>query len=183
MIHSKKHDEGEKNNEEERPESQESQEEVLQKPESKEKTDKELAEEYLNDLKRCRADFENYKKRQENEREQMARFVTSGILSELIPILDNFNVAVAHVPEDKKNDPWVTGITYIEKQFEETLSRYGVKVMEVKAGEAFDPAKHEAVEHHEKEGAKNLIVEKVIQKGYLMGGKVVRAAKVTVTST
>lgn len=168
--------------EEEKSESQETQEAEEAPKTVPEKTDKELAEEYLDDLKRCRAEFENYKKRLAGEREQMTAFLTNGIISELIPILDNFNVAVAHVPEDQKNNPWVTGITYIEKQFEETLARYGVKVMEVKAGDVFDPTRHEAVEHHEKEGAEKLMIEKVVQKGYLMNDKVVRAAKVVVTS-
>jgi molecular chaperone GrpE len=103
------------------------------------------SDEYLNDLKRLQADFENYKKRMENERKDTMRFITTGIISDLVPILDNFNMAVAHVPEDKKSDPWVTGITYIEKQFEEVIAGYGVNVMNVKPGDDFDPTRHEAI--------------------------------------
>jgi len=149
------------------------------------------SEEYLNDLKRLQADFENYKKRMASEREDIKRFITTGIIADLVPILDNFNMAVAHVPEDKKGDPWVTGITYIEKQFEEVIAGYGVNVMEVKAGDAFDPTRHEALEMQsgnikmenegeEKDTSKGHIVVKVMQKGYMMGDKVIRAAKVTV---
>ncbi|MGB5018379.1 MAG: nucleotide exchange factor GrpE [Candidatus Moraniibacteriota bacterium] len=143
--------------------------------------------EYLDDLKRLQADFENYKKRMENERKDTMRFITTGIISDLVPILDNFNMAVAHVPEDKKSDPWVTGITYIEKQFEEVLAGFGVSVMGVKAGDDFDPSRHEAVSteetsnnNQETNDAEAHKIAKVLQKGYTMDGKVIRVAKVTV---
>lgn len=140
-----------------------------------------ISDEYLNDLKRLQADFENYKKRVANEQRETMRFVTTGIISDLVPILDNFNMAVAHVPEDKKSDPWVTGITYIEKQFEEVLAGFGVSIMEVKAGDDFDPSRHEAMGSEQGAGdTKEQKIAKVLQKGYLMGEKVIRAAKVTV---
>jgi molecular chaperone GrpE len=151
-----------------------------------------ISDEYLNDLKRLQADFENYKKRMENERKETMRFITTGIISDLVPILDNFNMAVAHVPEDKKSDPWVTGITYIERQFEEVIAGYGVDIMEVKVGDTFDPTRHEAVgseakneesgiENQDETKEKEQKIAKVLQKGYLMGDKVIRAAKVTVS--
>jgi molecular chaperone GrpE len=146
------------------------------------------SDEYLNDLRRTQADFENYKKRMVNEQKDAMRFITTGIISDLVPILDNFNVAVAHVPEDKKSDPWVTGITYIEKQFEEVLAGFGVSIMDVKAGDDFDPTRHEAVSteetsdnNRETNDAEAHKIAKVLQKGYLMGDKVIRAAKVTVS--
>ncbi|MFZ1720270.1 MAG: nucleotide exchange factor GrpE, partial [Candidatus Moraniibacteriota bacterium] len=146
-----------------------------------------ISDEYLNDLKRLQADFENYKKRMANEQRETMRFVTTGIISDLVPILDNFNMAVAHVPEDKKSDPWVTGITYIEKQFEEVLAGFGVSVMGVKAGDDFDPSRHEAVSteetsnnNQETNDAEAHKIAKVLQKGYTMDGKVIRVAKVTV---
>ncbi len=154
------------------------------------------SEEYLNDLRRLQADFENYKKRMMSEREDTMRFITTGIISDLVPILDNFNMAVAHVPEDKKGDPWVTGITYIEKQFEEVIAGYGVNVMDVKIGDTFDPMRHEAIGNEQgatnsehgtgniEQGTEDIKahkIAKVMQKGYLMGDKVIRAAKVTVS--
>lgn len=146
------------------------------------------SDEYLNDLKRLQADFENYKKRMENERKDTMRFITTGIISDLVPILDNFNMAVAHVPEDKKSDPWVTGITYIEKQFEEVIAGYGVNIMNVKPGDDFDPTRHEAIgsqqstgnNEQETENTEAHKIVKVLQKGYTMDDKVIRAAKVTV---
>ncbi len=148
-----------------------------------------ISDEYLNDLKRLQADFENYKKRMANEQRDTMRFITTGIISDLVPILDNFNMAVAHVPEDKKSDPWVTGITYIEKQFEEVIAGYGVSIMDVKAGDDFDPNRHEAMGREQgaedkeqgAEDTKEQKIAKVLQKGYLMGDKVIRAAKVVVS--
>lgn len=140
------------------------------------------SEEYLSGWQRTQADFENYKKRQASENTELGRYMINTVVAELVPILDNFNAAVHHVPESEKKSPWVTGITYIEKQFEEVLGKYGVKTMEVKVGEKFDPQKHEAIGHAEKEGGEELVIEKVLQKGYLMGDKVIKAARVNVTS-
>ena len=147
------------------------------------------SDEYLNDLKRLQADFENYKKRMENERKDTMRFITTGIISDLVPILDNFNMAIAHVPEDKKSDSWVTGITHIEKQFEEVIAGYGVNVMDVKPGDDFNPTRHEAIGSDQGAGSKEQEAQdtethkiaKVLQKGYTMDDKVIRAAKVTVS--
>lgn len=151
---------------------------------------KEKAAEYLNDLKRTQADFDNYKKRLAKDREELGQFMVKSVVSDLIPILDNFHQAVSHVPEAEKKSPWVTGITYIEKQFEDVLANYGVEPLKVKPGDPFDPTEHEALEHKAeaespdpvegKENNKKLMIEKVIQKGYKLGDKVVRAAKVTV---
>lgn len=168
-------------------------EEVMQEATAPKDIDwKAKSDEYLNDLRRTQADFENYKKRMANEQRETMQFITTGIISNLVPILDNFNMAVAHVPEDKKSDPWVTGITYIEKQFEEVIAGFGVNIMEVKAGDAFDPSRHEAVgsetkneesgiENRDEAKEKEQKIAKVLQKGYLMGDKVIRAAKVTVS--
>ncbi len=148
-----------------------------------------LADERTNDLKRLQADFENYKKRQAKDNSEMSRFMIQGIVSDLVPILDNFHAAVTHVPENEKKSPWVTGITYIEKQFEDVLGNYGVKPLEVKPGDPFDPTRHEAVEMKKAdpsidsgpaETSEGHVIEKVIQKGYMIGDKVVRAAKVIV---
>lgn len=153
------------------------------------------ATEYLNDLKRVQADFENYKKRQAKDQAEMTKFMVQGLVADLIPILDNFNMAVTHVPEEEKGSPWVTGITYIEKQFEDVLGGYGVKPLEVMVGEPFDPTKHEAIsvtedqrpttDERDRGGSSSVesrqSIVKVVQKGYMIGEKVIRAAKVIVS--
>ena len=144
------------------------------------KTAEELAEEYLNDLKRLQADFENYKKRQAESQKELAGYLIEKLLFDIIPVLDNFRMATGHVPEDAKDSPWVTGIQYIEKQLEDALKSHGVEVMEVKEGDAFDPTKMEAVSSDEEAGEGKQVVGKVLQNGYRIGERVVRAAKVNV---
>jgi molecular chaperone GrpE len=138
---------------------------------------------YLNDVKRLQADFENYKKRVKNDERELYGHLSAQIVTELIPVLDNFHAATEHVPADQSTSPWVTGITYIEQQFEAVLRNYGVEPLEVKPGDTFDPARHEALDHKTSEGEENklLKIEKVVQKGYQIKGKLVRPAKVIVS--
>lgn len=141
------------------------------------------AREGANDTLRILADFENYKKRVKNEERELYGHLTSQIVTELIPVLDNFHAATEHVPAEAAGSPWVTGITYIEKQFEDVLRNYGVEPLEVKPGDTFDPTRHEALDHKTTEGedSKELKIEKIVQKGYQIKGKLVRPAKVIVS--
>jgi len=141
------------------------------------------AQEGANDTLRILADFENYKKRVANDEKELYGHLVKKIVTELIPVLDNFHAATGHVPADAAGSPWVMGITYIEKQFEEVLASHGVTVLEVKPGDAFDPTKHEALDHKTTEGEeeKPLKIEKVVQKGYKIKDKLVRPAKVIVS--
>ncbi len=138
---------------------------------------------YLPDVQRLRADYENYKKRVKNDERELYGHLSAQIVTELIPVLDNFHAATEHVPSEAAGSPWVTGITYIEKQFEDVLRNYGVEPLEVKPGDLFDPTRHEALDHKATEGeaSKQLKIEKVVQKGYQIKGKLVRPAKVIVS--
>lgn len=142
--------------------------------------------EYLNDLKRVRADFENYKKRQQESQKELAGYLIEKLVLDLIPVLDNFRMATHHVPEASKSDPWVTGIQYIEKQLEDVLTANGMQVVEANIGDVFDPRIHEAIsqenngdEEKKAENAETKIV-KVLQKGYKLGERIIRPVKVTV---
>lgn len=143
------------------------------------------AAEYLDGWKRSQAEFENYKKRQADSQKDLIKYATSNILLQIIPIIDNFHASTAHVPEDQKDNPWVTGIMYIQKQLENVLSDNGVEEIAVKAGENFDPIYHEAIEdkecvHCKSEHKYQNKIKKVIQKGYRLGEKVIRPARVVV---
>ncbi len=180
------------NQTQEGPESQEPQEITEQPSESEKKTDetdKELAEEYLNDLKRCQAEFENYKKRQSATQKELGGYLIEKLVLDIIPVLDNFRSATQHVPPEQKDNAWVVGIQYIEKQLETVLTNNGVQMIEAREGEDFDPKIHEAVstearteELESVEGKNNEqhIITKVIQKGYKFGDRVIRAARVIV---
>lgn len=173
-----------KNQDEEKSEIQESEDIALQQSESKEKSDKELAEEYLNDLKRCQAEFENYKKRQAAAEKELGGYLIEKMVLDIIPVLDNFHSAMSHIPDGEKESAWVIGINHIKKQLEGVLTGSGMEVIEVKEWEEFDPKVHEAISHEKDNGNENEneqhMVAKVIQNGYKFGGRVIRPAKVVV---
>lgn len=135
----------------------------------------------LSGWKRCLADFENYRKRRDAEGAEMGAYKVERLVLDLIPVLDNFHAAAAHVPEEAKDSPWVTGIGYIAKQFEDVLSQNGVALIEPKVGDDFDPSRHEAIgtDGEVREGNVQKITT-VHRKGYMMGDKVIAAAKVSV---
>lgn len=141
------------------------------------------SQEYLNDLKRLQADFENYKKRQAANQKELGGYLIEKLVLDIIPVLDNFRSATQHVPEEQKESPWVVGIRYIEKQLETVLTDNGMQTIEAKEGEEFDPKIHEAVssEGNGENGSQKHLIAKVLQKGYKFGEKVIRPARVIVT--
>ena len=143
---------------------------------------KDKSEEYLNNWKRAAADLENYKKDQAKMLGEFRKFASLDVIFQILPVLDNFNASLDHVPEDQKDNNWVTGIIYIKKQLEDVLKNNGVEEIEVKVGDEFNPGLHEAIDTKEtnidtKETNK---IMKVVQKGYKIDGKVIKAARVVV---
>ena len=141
------------------------------------------AEEYLNDLKRVQADFDNYKKRQQESQKELGGYLIEKLVLDIVPVLDNFRAATSHVPPEQKDSPWVTGIQYIEKQLETVLVDNGVTPIDAEPGTSFDPSLHEAVgtEEGSEENTEEHKIAKVLQKGYKVGSKVVRPARVSVS--
>lgn len=130
-------------------------------------------------LKRVQADFENYRKRSQREREDFAKYLNSDLLLRIIPVVDNFRLAFNHIPENLQSDEWVHGIFHIRKQLEQVFTEEGL--IEVGAvGEKFNPAIHEAIEEVESKAPEGEITE-VVLSGYKMGDKIVRSAKVRVS--
>ncbi|QQS15983.1 MAG: nucleotide exchange factor GrpE [Candidatus Moraniibacteriota bacterium] len=136
--------------------------------------------EYLNDVKRISADFENYRRRQEERMRELSAMSSERFALDIIPVIDNFRMAAQHVPEAEKENAWMTGITYIGKQLEEALATNGISAFEVKEGDTFDPHVHEAVSREEGESAEEGKVAKMLQMGYKSGSRVIRPAKVVV---
>lgn len=139
-----------------------------------------LADEYLDGWKRCKADFENYKKRQSEALKDLALYSNENIILQILPVLDNFHASTGHIPEAQKNDPWVVGIMHIRKQLEKVLEDNGVSEIEVKEGNEFDPAVHEAVSNGQKKKELKNRIAKVIRKGYKVGERIIRPARVIV---
>ncbi|MEI6587831.1 MAG: nucleotide exchange factor GrpE [Candidatus Moraniibacteriota bacterium] len=153
----------------------------VEKKESKE-------DEYLLGWRRCMADFENYKKRQQESQKSIGEYLKEDSALQIIPVIDNFHSATEHIPEEQKNVPWVVGVMYIQKQLEDVLKENGVTEMEVEVGDEFDPNLHEAIASNQKdeaeEGAEKKDLEnkikKVVLRGYKLDEKVIRAARVIV---
>lgn len=138
----------------------------------------------LGGWKRAVADFENYKKREAETKKELIAFSNMNLILEILPVVDNFQASTEHVPEDQKNDSWVTGIMHIQRQLENILSENGVKEIDIKEGDKFDPQIMEAISdikpRNKCESANKNKVKKVLQKGYKINNKVIRAARVIV---
>lgn len=135
-----------------------------------------LADKYLSKLQWLQADFENYKKRMEKEKENWQKYSNETLIRNFLFVLDNFEQALASIPKDSQI---MTGLKIIFKQFWEILESEGLKPIKA-VGEKFDPYKHEAlmvVENKDKE--EDTIIEQ-IQKGYMLHQKVIRPSKVMV---
>lgn len=148
------------------------------------------ADEGTSDAMRVLADFENYKKRQQESQKELGGYLIEKLVLDIVPVLDNFRSATMHVPPEQKESPWVVGIQYIEKQLETVLVENGVTMIDAVPGEIFDPTIHEAVGTEEVKGPEPIEgqenneqhkIAKVLQKGYKVGGKIVRPARVSVS--
>ncbi len=145
------------------------------------------AEEYLYLLQRVQADFDNFRKRTLQEREEWAKYCSMRIATNLIPVLDNFERALCTADNDvnKRSDEvskFLTGIALIYRQLKDVLEKEGVKTMDA-VGKEFDPNLHEAVmQEANAEHPDNTVVEE-FQKGYLLIDRVIRPAMVKVAKS
>lgn len=129
-------------------------------------------------LKRERADAVNLRRRHEQEIVALRARVKAGVVSDLLPVIDNFERALKHVPANLQDNDYVKGVGGVVKQFEKTLADIGVERIKT-VGEPFDPHLHEAVGHEEGEGGQEVVSEE-LQPGYKLGDEVIRHAMVKV---
>lgn len=141
----------------------------------------EVTPNYLEQWQRAQADLENLQKRAVRERLEAVDGAQKGIILDLLPVVDNFDRALAHVPADQQNSGWLTGITYIHKQLLDFLGEYDVRRVDIKPGDAFDHNQHHAVQTVASEYPADQIVS-VIAAPYLMKGELLRPGSVTVSS-
>lgn len=137
------------------------------------------ADEYLDGWKRAKADYLNYKKEVERQREELAQFATIAMVLDFLPLHSNFKRAISHIPESAKNEDWVKGFMAIYKQLNDML--FNLNITEVPT-DHFDPAKHEAVDTQVVEGKHEGDIIDVVEAGYLMHDKVIQPAKVVVAA-
>ena len=129
-------------------------------------------------LLRTAAEFDNFKKRTEREKQSVAEFAKAGLIKQLLPILDNIDRASA---AEKDTPDYIKGIEMIVKQFEGIAANLGITEV-AQVGDTFNPEMHEAVMHIEDETLGENVIADVLQKGYKIGDTVIRAAMVKVAN-
>ena len=142
--------------------------------------EKAKSEEYLEQWRRVTADFANFKRRNEQERGELAKLFNEALVKGLLPVLDNFERALDSVPEELKGSGWLEGVTLTEKQLRGALEKEGLNAIEA-LGQAFDPNLHEAVAHDVSDEHDEDCVIGEFQKGYKLHDRVIRPSMVKVS--
>lgn len=138
------------------------------------------AEEYQQRLLRAQADFDNFRRRTLKEKEDLAKYASSKLVTELLPVLDNFERALATEQAASEAGSFIKGVDMIFRQLGQVLEQEGVKPMEA-VGQPFNPEFHQAVMTVETDEYEEGIVVEELQKGYLLKDKVLRPAMVKVS--
>ena len=137
----------------------------------------EKCEEYLSGWKRALADYDNLQKDLAREKESTRLYLVEELADKLIPITDHFSEAMKHVPEDALD--WLDGIKMIKKQMMgvlESLECYPIDPVRKK----FDPNEHEAIGSEKRKDSDDQIILEVVERGWKLGNKVIRPAKVII---
>lgn len=133
-------------------------------------------QEYLSGWQKDKAEFINARKRDEQSQKEFIKYANETLISELFPVLDSFNMAMGNKEVWEKVDKnWRMGVEYIAAQLKKVLEDHGLTEIDP-IGQKFDPMRDEAIE----DGKESDIVTTVIQKGYSLNGKIVKAPKVKV---
>ena len=137
------------------------------------------AESYLDDLRRLQADFDNYRKRTLREQTARAASASQALVARLLPVLDNFELAVSAAEQSRDFDRMLKGVEMVLGALREVLEGEGLVKIEAE-GKPFDPERHEAVIAVEQDGSEPGMVVDIVRAGYELGGKVLRPAMVKV---
>ncbi len=135
--------------------------------------------EYLDGWQRARAEFANFRRRQEAEWEQQVQMSNAHLLTQLLPVLDDMERALEAVPQSIQAESWLEGILLIKRKLELVLEAQGVQPIETE-GQFFDPAYHEAVSYEPLQGYEEGQIIAQVRRGYMLGERVLRPAMVRV---
>ncbi|MFC2056629.1 nucleotide exchange factor GrpE [Chloroflexota bacterium] len=138
--------------------------------------EKEKAESYLANWQRAQADLINYKRRSEQEKEELSKFANSVLMLSLLSVLDDMERAFTSIPPKLAKLSWVDGVELIERKLRTSLEVQGLSPIEA-IGEPFDPHLHEAV--RQDKGEEGIVIEEM-QKGYKLHDRVIRPSRVAV---
>jgi molecular chaperone GrpE len=137
------------------------------------------AQKYLDAWQRERAEFANYKKRVAQERADALENAAVDVMKSLLPVIDDFERAVANTPEDIAETPWAEGVVAIERKLKRLLEKYEIEAVDP-VGEPFDPDSHQALGIDEAATVESGHVSETLQKGYRTENKMLRPALVRV---
>ena len=132
-------------------------------------------------LLRLAAEFENYKKRSRREMEQFKLMANEALVRELLPVVDNLERALEHLPADARNSALAQGVELVLQELNKVLAAHGLERIEA-VGKAFDPELHEAMmQQHDPQADENTVLSE-LAPGYLFQGRLLRPAKVVVST-
>ncbi len=137
-------------------------------------------EQFRKMAQRARADLVNYRRRAEDDRVELRRSANSELLLKILSLSDDLNRAVEHAPEGGETDAWLEGLRLVQRNLQNVLQSVGVTKIEAE-GRPFEPWEHEAVFHEVTTDGKEGMVVRVIQDGFKLHDRVLRAAQVTVS--
>ena len=134
---------------------------------------------FKNLAQRAQADLINYKRRVEEEHQELVRNANVGLIVQLLQVVDDFQRALEHIPASAEEEKWLEGVTLIQRKLMAVLEAEGVNRIETQ-GRQFDPREHEALFYEEVESEPEGTVLRVIRDGYKLGQRVLRPAQVSV---
>ena len=140
------------------------------------------AEEYLDGWQRARAEFANFRRREQVRREQSESEIAGRVLGHFLPVLDDLERAFSSVPPEVQDSPWVEGLSLVAQKMLNGMEKEGVAAMPIELGEPFDPNVHMAVLHIPCADYDEGQIAMVLQRGYTIGERVLRPAMVQVSS-
>ncbi|MWV45307.1 nucleotide exchange factor GrpE [Paenibacillus sp. HJL G12] len=139
-----------------------------------------LADDYQQRALRTQADFDNFRKRTQKEKEDFAKYASSKLITELLPIIDNFDRAITAAGDIADNDSFAKGVGMIFRQLESVLKSEGLEPMDT-IGQPFNPEFHQAIMQVESDEHEEGVVVEEVQKGYMLKDRVLRPAMVKVS--
>lgn len=137
------------------------------------------AKDYLDQLLRSRADYANYKRRVEQEKQELVRYGNANLIAQLLPVLDDFERAFLTVPSGLDKLTWVEGIALVHRKLQLILEKEGLKPIQAN-GQKFNPMEHEAIAYEERTDVEDGTILAEVQRGYKLGERVLRPTLVRV---
>lgn len=152
----------------------------MAKSKKQEELEQQLAE-ITSDLQRVHADFQNYQRRVEEEKNRAREATKVATVLKLLPVIDTIERAIAHVPAELADNAWAQGIVSLEKSLKKSLTGMGVARIVAAPGTPFNPEVHEAIQVDETAEGEHEVVAEELQAGYTLDGLPIRSSMVKVT--